>query len=386
MALAVSLPLASMALAAPESPLEYQNPCPRKAPRDFPAGSVMEIKDREPPCRFVFRPTGVRLEAVVDGSRPDPGTVVLMDGLGRFYSANARGYDAVISVWNPEGEYLTSFGREGEGPGEFTVRGMLSLYLDGRNQLHVRDGGLSWSVFSADHEFLKRVVITEPGMLAEERTTIILDNGAALAADDYRSDRSTYFRVLRPDGTLDRSFGPVEQKLAGNPGARLSRLISYEGGETFWAGPRFGDQDGYVVEEWGTDGELRRTLHRPASWYAWDEDLPMGPLQFHIDEDDGLLYMIFQRLTSEGIRLMKQAIRDDQPFPRDKRYTETEAIIEMIDLRSGELLASETYRVSDAMDFIPRDLFRGAMQGYAYKEAEDGLPFVEIVAVELEAK
>ncbi len=353
MALAVSLPLASMALAAPESPLEYQNPCPRKAPRDFPAGSVMEIEDREPPCRFVFRPTGVRLEAVVDGSRPDPGTEVLMDGLGRFYSANARGYDAVISVWNPEGEYLTSFGREGEGPGEFTVRGMLSLYLDGRNQLHVRDGGLSWS---------------------------------ALAADDYRSDRSNYFRVLRPDGTLDRSFGPVEQKLAGNPGARLSRLISYEGGETFWAGPRFGDQDGYVVEEWGTDGELRRTLHRPASWYAWDEDLPMGPLQFHIDEDDGLLYMIFQRLTSEGIRLMKQAIRDDQPFPRDKRYTETEAIIEMIDLRSGELLASETYRVSDAMDFIPRDLFRGAMQGYAYKEAEDGLPFVEIVAVELEAK
>ena len=116
----------------------------------------MEIEDREPPCRFVFRPTGVRLEAVVDGSRPDPGTVVLMDGLGRFYSANARGYDAVISVWNPEGEYLTSFGREGEGPGECTVRGMLSLYLDGRNQLHVRDGGLSWSALAADDHVTRR--------------------------------------------------------------------------------------------------------------------------------------------------------------------------------------------------------------------------------------
>ena len=38
------------------------------------------------------------------------------------------------------------------------------------------------------------------------------------------------------------------------------------------------------------------------------------------------------------------------------------------------------------MQFVPRTLFRGAWQGYVHGEAENGLPYVEIVAVELEAK
>ena len=49
-------------------------PCPRKTPRDFAPGTVTKIKDKKPPCRFLFRETGVRLEAVADGSRPDPGS------------------------------------------------------------------------------------------------------------------------------------------------------------------------------------------------------------------------------------------------------------------------------------------------------------------------
>ena len=111
-----------------------------------------------------------------------------------------------------------------------------------------------------------------------------------------------------------------------------------------------------------------------------------GILQFNVDDDEGLMYVIYQRLTDEGLRIMKQAMEAGEPFPRDKRYTETEAIVQMIDLRAGELLASEVHRVEEAMEFLPQALFPGVMKGPRPGEGPDGLPFVEIVAVELQAK
>ena len=97
--------------------------CARKAERSVPVGSVTDIADGEPPCRIEFRATGIRLEAVADGSRPDPGRTVLVHSDGRFISANAVGWDGVISVWDSRGEHLRSFGRVGEGPGEFVPVG-----------------------------------------------------------------------------------------------------------------------------------------------------------------------------------------------------------------------------------------------------------------------
>ena len=220
--------------------------------------------------------------------------------------------------------------------------------------------------------------------------TVFLDNGELLTSDPYQSDRRNFFRVLNADGALDRSFGPVNEEMARDPEWPLGRMIAYTGGDSFWATPALDGDEEYVIEEWGTNGEWRRALRGRAPWWVWGSDgMPVGGigvLQFNIDDDEDLLYIIYQRLTAEGLRIMKQAMRADEPFPRDKRYTETEAVIQMIDLRSGELLASEVHRVSEAMTFMPRALFPGKMMGFIPREGPAGLPFVEIVAVELEAK
>ena len=42
--------------------------------------------------------------------------------------------------------------------------------------------------------------------------------------------------------------------------------------------------------------------------------------------------------------------------------------------------------MSRARELIPPELFRGVNQGALYKEGPDGLPFVDIVSVELEAR
>ena len=397
MTLAVLFPVASMVLRVSPQPVSAappvasadnrQDPCPRKAPQPFPAGSVMEIDDGEPPCRIVFRPTGVRLEAEVDGSRPDPGPTVVMDGRGRFYSTNASGFVSIISVWDPQGNYLTSFGGVGEGPGELRRQPGIRMFVNGEDRLYVWESGADWSIFSADHEFIGRSRFQMENMRVDSRATVFLDSGELLTGDPYQSDRRSFFRVFSADGALTRSIGPVDEEMARDPEWPLNRVIAYNGGDSFWASPALDGDEEYLIEEWGMDGELRRAVRGNAPWFVWRGDgMPIGGvLQFNVDDDEELMYIIYQRLTEEGVRIMRRALAADEPFPRDRRYTETEIVIQMIDLRSGQLLASEVHRTSDAMEFLPPVLFRGVMKGPRPGEGPDGLPFVQIVAVELEA-
>lgn len=384
--------LAAPSANAPPQPLasDRSEPCERKPARAFPVGAVTELEVRDPACTFVFRPTGVRFEAVLDGSRPDPGRRWVMDGRGRFYSANADGFQSIISVWDSQGNYLTSFGGEGDGPGEFSSLGALSLHVDSEDQLHVRDGGNTWSVLSAGHELLRRRSIS-PGTFLQDNRNAVLDGDGLLTSNHTSTDRNSYFHVLDADGALTRSFGPVSEEHARDRTWPIDRTIAYAGGDSFWAGPipKRGEAGYYEVEEWGTDGTLKRILRRSASWFVPDNTrIPTnGVLQFHVDAEAGLLYVVFSRLTSEGERLMTKAVAENRRFPREFRYTETEAVVEMIDTRSGELLATEVYRISEAMQFIPEAMFRGVMQGHLRSETEGaGLPVVEVVAVELESR
>ena len=349
-------------------------PCSRQAERSFVVGDVTEVSDRTPPCRIEFRETGVRLETVADGSRPDPGLNVLMDSDGRFVSANAPGWNSVISIWDSRGRYVSSLGREGEGPGELSSRGALTLLIDSSNNLHVRDGASSWSVFSPDHEFLRRVPAQLMGGLPG--TTIILDDGSAVASDGLGPDAGHYFRMVDSTGALRRTFGPVNRRSTGTGG----RPITYAGGQTFWAGPAEEGGDAYVLEEWGVDGELRRTLRRDVSWYRWNGNRHASPgvRYLHISQG-GILYAMISRPTEDYARAWERG-----DMSREQRDLLTEIVVEVIDTRSGELLASEVYPASRARDILPRGLFRGSLLGYRYKQGKDDLlPFVEIIEVEL---
>ena len=99
-ALSLVLPLAAIGLGGDVR--GWPEPCPRSPEQAFQAGVVIEIGDEEPPCRIEFGDTGIRLDAVADGSRPDPGPTIVVDSDGRFMSANAPGWATIISVWDAE--------------------------------------------------------------------------------------------------------------------------------------------------------------------------------------------------------------------------------------------------------------------------------------------
>ena len=353
------------------------NQCRGEPEHALPVGSVTTIRDRRPACRIEFRETGIRLDAVADGSHPDPGRAVVVDSNGRYISANAPGWVGVISVWDARGRHLSSFGRVGQGPGEFTVRGMMNLFVDNRDNVHVMDGGFIWSVFSPEHEFLRST--SAYAVTGLELNTAILDDGTVLSSESAR-DRSRHFRVVDTAGAVQRTFGAVE----GGVSEWALRMIAYAGGDTFWAGPPLEGGDAYVLEEWGTDGKLRRTLRREAPWFRWAGfgEISPGVSLLHVTHD-GLLYVMVRRPTEEYRREFERAQRRGESVPREARDGLTEGLFEVIDTRSGELLASDLHPAGWAREFAPRALFRGSLTGYRYKEGDDGLPFVEIVTVEL---
>lgn len=387
-AVAALIVCTSLAMAQPahgcQSPASS---CPRAPERSFAVGEVTGIPDRTPPCRIEFRETGIRLEATADGSRPDPGMTVVVDSNGRFFTSDAPGWRAIISIWDARGRYLSHFGGAGEGPGELSARGGVELFIDSRDNLHARDGSFHWSVFTPEQQFLRRVRSNMMGGLPW--TTVILDDGSALASDGLVSQEH-YFRVTDSTGALARTFGPVDDGSSG----RRGRPISQAAGDTFWAGPGQLGSDAYVVEEWGIDGTLRRAFRRDVSWYQWDgatEDAPRVT-QIHITRG-GLLYAVVWRPTERYVRERARAERRAGPVDFGELQAEqermdefTQLVLEVIDTRSGRLLASETYRTSDMREILPWGLFRGSFTGYRYKENEGGLPFVEIVTLELVAR
>ena len=231
----------------------------------------------------------------------------------------------------------------------------------------------------------------------------VLDGGRAVTGDDYNSGRRNYFRILNPDGALDRAFGPVSEELAQDRTRPLERHIAYRGGDTFWAGPVEGE--GYVLEEWGVDGELRRTLRRDVSWGGWSADSRSAPdrlAQLQID-DGGLLYVLVSRAGEKYFKALekyRRRARSESHRPENMaaaraelealRKEHMEFVAEMIDTRSGELLASESYSAStlEEVPFPHWGLFQfgGVMRGHIPKLGEDGLPLVDIIDVELVAR
>ena len=157
-----------------------------------------------------------------------------------------------------------------------------------------------------------------------------------------------------------------------------------------------GGPDGYQLEEWGLDGELRRGFRRAVDWFrpsdpeslSPDDPPPMQVDALHIDES-GLLY-VFMFGANDKWRSLDPRRRE----PTDEEIDEmSDLFVEVIDARSGKLLASERgYTVSQAVALFPRRFFRGSKEGYRIKRGgepksvKDLLPTVEIVSVDLEGK
>ena len=366
-------------------------PCPREPTIPYEKGAIHDVTN-EPPCRVVFRPTGVRLTGVGDGSRPDPGPLVVRDGRGRYYSANADGWESTISVWNADGSYLSSFGRAGEGPGEFKGWS-LSLFVDDGDTLHVLDAR-DWMVFSPEYEFVRQApsrTMEHQNIVDQTETFAPLYDGRILASNAHPSTGDAYFRIVDRDGSLDDVFGTSEEGTGASGHYGHDRAIGYlPGSRDFWAAPSLEGAAEYVLEEWDALGKvIVRSLRRHQPWFRWTGNTNSSPVVGSLKiTPDRLLFVQLVRPTEEYAEAME---RYDEIMKEggsgwtpelgkemdELSETLVRTVIEVIDVGSAQLLASASYPLGEVMrgdPLLPQRLFRNDMTGYVYQVGEDGVP------------
>src|SRR5690606_34485132 len=94
--------------------LEGLAPCTLPEAQRWVPGAVINLVDAEEYCDVTAVPVTV-LNPSVAGEHPDPNDFALMTSTGRFVTRAASS----VTIWDSTGTVEHTFGRSGQGPGEF---------------------------------------------------------------------------------------------------------------------------------------------------------------------------------------------------------------------------------------------------------------------------
>jgi hypothetical protein len=261
---------------------------------------------------------------------------IARDRRGNYYIHDS--YGTAIKVFASDGRFVRTIGRPGAGPGEF--RGIGAVRVGPGDSLHVFDASLARHlVFSPSLDFAWSVNLQIPTNVDVE----ILDDGRVVVAASVR----TADRVGLPVHVLDQSG-----RIAGSFGSRTERFrlddrndwrtIGPARDGSLWIARRWG---AYELEEWTLDGTYLRSISRDRDWPAFRTadaaaDAPRPRLQAIRQDAEGRIWTILL----VGGRHWRQARPAGAPHgtPVDfASYYDT--VIEVLDGRSGELIASARY-------------------------------------------
>jgi hypothetical protein len=265
---------------------------------------------------------------------------ILIGRDGRFISKSAS-HPFTLSVWSAVGTHLTSIGRAGRGPGEFSPP-YFEPFGGPDGSIYVRTTA-GWTVFSKTDKFAayyRSNFTGEPGRAA------VLDDGRILSSSRRAGPFDRWFHILDVARDTVFSFGdgitPFVDSLRVD---QHGPLIAYGGGTSFIVAPLYGSEDGYSLGLWSTSGVHLRTLRRDVDWFPnpagnrekarRGERLPPPPVVREIAMDASGLVYVYLDVTSSRRVAVETISTEGSWYPsyRD-RY------VDVLDPLAGEVLAS----------------------------------------------
>jgi len=125
------------------------------------------------------------------------------DDEGNFYVSDSDAHR--IQKYNPDGKYLLTFGREGQGPGEF---GSLSFVgFDKDNNIYINDAGNNRiSFFDKEGKYLRQIRMTERYPI-----TIINSKGIIIANKFVASEEGNVQKITYLYGLFDNEFNLIAE-------------------------------------------------------------------------------------------------------------------------------------------------------------------------------
>ncbi len=195
---------------------------------------------------------------------------VVTDGSGNVYLLDAQLHR--IMVYNPDGEFIRSIGREGEGPGEFRRPGGMVMLPGGDLGIMQRMPGKIIAL-TTDGDPADNYPVPGPddgGSRMFFRCTATSDRVIVGANDFIRSEDSfrSVFRIIgvTPWGEQSALYLEVasDQNMANftfDEKKLVGVAMPWDVGEngTVYANPVF---DGYRIDVWNADGTPDRIIHR----------------------------------------------------------------------------------------------------------------------------
>ncbi len=179
-----------------------------------------------------------------------------LDSRGRVFVAD-NSLHAVV-VFDSNGKYLTTIGRQGAGPGEFSVAGRLAM--DPHDSLFVWDGQLARiSVFGPALKFARSIPVSPAWLVT---SIAFLPDGRLVLSAFGRGD-SFPIRTLGRNGERGAALGPRlnPQDLAGYEASLLGGTIARS--RSFLA---YSNKSPYAIWILSLDGAVRHVCTGDADW------------------------------------------------------------------------------------------------------------------------
>jgi hypothetical protein len=253
-----------------------------------------------------------------------------------------------VKFFDADGRYLRSFGRRGEGPGEFQVTNGL-LLLEG-DSVEVYDVvNRRFTVISPSYtrgRISRSAELLAPGIVRLKDGTRIM-NGALYTPGGL----GLPLHQVDVEGRVLASFGadpPIE-----NLTARwaIRRLMATAGLDRVWAAPLAR----YRMEEWAVGGERIRTLEREVDWFRphdgstrADDGTPLPRFRaLHLDAQGRLWTVVWVPAPrwEEGLREGPGV--GGMPGPVVSDYSKLyDSVVEVIDPETGRVVRSQRFDVA----------------------------------------
>ena len=289
---------------------------------------------------------GINLDLEMEyGDDSGPGMLDLVGWVKAYREPSGRTYivgepiDNVL-VFDPDGRFVRRFGTSGSGPGE--LKDGSSLVVTGEGELSVFDRGRGF-ILNFDHTGHLRSEVKTLGWVPHGTRTFAWDGPLVIhAANLTTSDRIGFplHLVNVETGEVERSFGAVtgERRLDGNPGLHP---VAVRRDRRIWMAV---GSERYEIALWDAN-RPHRVLRREASWFPEQSredrthggmDEPPQPFIYALalSESDSILW-VAASVADEEWREADLYGGDDDNYYDD--------ILEVIDLRTNEVLASQRF-------------------------------------------
>lgn len=287
------------------------------------------------------------------------------------YIARTTGMSQLI-VYNPDGAFQGTIGRDGDGPGEFR-------YIT----RHELDDDDSLFVFDASHGRLS--VFDPTGSLVRTERLDVSSNelirGAVrmgpeewvLSHHIHSPERAGLPLQYMRYGAIERSFGstrPTVDPL--RPSLNIRHIQPADEGSVWAVRP-----DRYELERWSVDGTLRRVFRRHADWFPVLDEEVFDPQQIRPDPRVRDLRRREDHFLAVMVTVADRDWRaDGPPWGLETAAQIFDTVVEIIDPASGQLVArgEHDHRLEG---FLTDELV------YHLTAGELGVVYVDVLRMEL---